>query len=90
MEVLKRQFQYFGPFPGKYDEIASQETVTAILYLMHEIPQSKTTPFYRTTEKEVGKKDKDFIGKVMMMDWRDRPTAKELLEDEWFREDGEE
>ena len=58
---------------------------------MHEIPQSQTTPFYRTTEREVGKKDKEFIGKIMMLDWRDRPTTKELLADEWFQEeDGEE
>lgn len=26
----------------------------------------------------------------MMMDWRDRPTARELLEDEWLKDDGEE
>lgn len=45
------------------------------------------TPFYLTTEKEVCKKDKEFIGKIMMMDWRDRPTAQELLEDEWFKEE---
>ena len=89
LEVLKRQFRYFGPFPAKYEEIATSETVTAILYLMQEIPQSQTTPFHRTTEREVSKKDKEFIGKIMMMDWRDRPTAKELLEDEWFKEDGE-
>jgi hypothetical protein len=89
LEVLKRQFSYFGPFPGKYEEIASQETVTAILYLMQEIPHSQTTPFYRTTEREVCKKDKEFIGKIMKLDWRDRPTAKELLEDEWFLEDAE-
>jgi hypothetical protein len=57
---------------------------------MHEIPQSQTTPFQRTTEREVCQKDKAFIGKIMMMDWRDRPTAKDLLEDEWFQEDGEE
>ena len=87
MEVLKRQFRYFGPFPPKYEEIASPETVTAILYLMQEIPKSQTTPFHRTTEREVGVKDKEFIGKIMMMDWRDRPTAKELLEDEWFEEE---
>lgn len=86
MEVLKRQFQYYGPFPGKYDEIASQETVRAILYLMQEIPRTKTTPFNRTVEEEVCAKDKDFIGKIMMMDWRDRPTANELLQDEWFEE----
>jgi hypothetical protein len=53
---------------------------------MHEVPQSKTTPFHRTTEREVYVKDKKFIGKIMKMDWRDRPTAKELLEDEWFKE----
>jgi len=90
LEVLKRQFRYFGPFPAKYEEIASPETTAAILYLMQEIPQSQTTPFHRTTVKEVCVKDKEFIGKIMMMDWRDRPTAKELLEDEWFKEDGEE
>jgi hypothetical protein len=90
LEVLKQQFRYFGPFPPKYEEIASPETVTAILYLMHEIPQSQTTPFQRTTEREVCQKDKAFIGKIMMMDWRDSPTAKDLLEDEWFQEDGEE
>ncbi|EGC45357.1 serine/threonine protein kinase [Histoplasma capsulatum var. duboisii H88] len=87
LEVLKQQFRYFGPFPGKYEEIAGPMTVKAILYLMQEIPQSKTTPFYRTTEKEVCKKDKEFIGKIMMMDWRDRPTAGKLLEDEWFKEE---
>ncbi|GIK02312.1 hypothetical protein Aspvir_006361 [Aspergillus viridinutans] len=90
LEVLKQQFRYFGPFPPKYEEIAGPETVTAILYLMQEIPQSQTTPFQRTTEREVCQKDKAFIGKIMMMDWRDRPTAKDLLQDEWFQEDGEE
>lgn len=62
-------------------------TVTAILYLMREIPQSQTTPFCLMTERGVCKKDKEFIGKIMMMDWRDRPTARELLEDKWFEED---
>lgn len=64
--------------------------MTAILYLMQEIPQSRTTPFSKTTEREVGKKDKEFIGKIMRMDWRDRPTARELSGDEWFEEDGDE
>ena len=82
-----QQFRYFGPFPAEYEEIASPETVTAILYLMEQIPQSQTTPFHKTTEREVCSTDKAFIGKIMMMDWRDRPTATELLKDEWFEED---
>jgi hypothetical protein len=56
---------------------------------MHEISQSRITPFSGTTENEVIKKDKKLIGKIMMLDWRDRPTAEELLRDEWFEEDGE-
>ncbi|KAL1882427.1 hypothetical protein Plec18167_002843 [Paecilomyces lecythidis] len=86
LEVLKQQFRYFGPFPVKYEEICSPETLTAILYLMREIPKSKTTPFRNTTEREVSKEDKEFIGRIMMMDWRDRPLARELLEDEWFKD----
>lgn len=84
LEVLKQQFRYFGPFPGKYEEIAGQMTVAAIIYLMQEIPQSQTTPFSRTVERGVGRKDKEFLGRIMKMDWRDRPSAKELLDDEWF------
>jgi hypothetical protein len=57
---------------------------------MKEIPATKTTPFRKTTESEVFEKDKEFIGKIMMMDWRDRPTAKELLEDDWFNKELEE
>jgi hypothetical protein len=81
LEVLKRQFRYFGPFPAKYEEIASPETVAALLYLIQEILQSQATPFHITTKREVCKKDKIFIEKIMKLDWRDRSTAKELLED---------
>jgi hypothetical protein len=35
------------------------------------------------TEREVIKKDNDFVYKIMKRDRRYRPTAKELLEDEW-------
>jgi hypothetical protein len=79
-----RQYSYFGPFPKKYEDIASQKTILAILYLIHEIPPSKATPFCWTTEREVCREDKEFIRKIMKIDWRDRPTAKELLNDSWF------
>jgi hypothetical protein len=60
------------------------------LYLLQEIPQSEKMSFQMTTESEVNEKDKNFTGKVMMMDWRDRSTAEELLKDEWFKDDAEE
>ncbi|KAI0459525.1 STE/STE20 protein kinase [Xylaria acuta] len=84
VEVVKSQFRYFGPFPPKIQEIVNEETLTSIVYLMQLIPPEKTTPFRFVTEREVDKEDKEFILKIMQMDWRDRPTAKELLQDEWF------
>jgi hypothetical protein len=56
---------------------------------MREIPAEKLTPFSHTTEREVIKKDRVFIGKMMKLDWRDRPTAKELLEDDWWNDEEE-
>lgn len=47
-------------------------------------PPESMTPFSRVTEREVMEEDKEFILKIMKMDWRDRPTARELLKDEWF------
>jgi serine/threonine protein kinase len=44
------------------------------------------TSFHRIADKEVCKKDKEFIGGVTKLDPRDRPTARGLLEHEWFRE----
>jgi hypothetical protein len=54
---------YLGLFPAKYEEVTASETVMAILYLMQEILQSQTMPFHRTVEREVCKKEKEFIGK---------------------------
>jgi len=47
------------------------------------------TPFALVTEREVSREDKEFICKIMKMDPRDRPTAEELLEDAWFKDDVE-
>lgn len=85
--MLKRQFQYFGHFPAKYRELGGDVIIQTMAYLMHDIPPAKMTHFYRTTEKEVCRKDKKFIGKIMMLDWRDRPTADQLLQDDWFKEE---
>ncbi|KAJ8128990.1 hypothetical protein O1611_g4640 [Lasiodiplodia mahajangana] len=90
LEVLKSQFRYFGPFPSKVQEIFNVETLTSIVHLMDLVPPQAMTPFRHVTEREVAKEDKDFVLKIMKMDWRDRPTAKELLSDEWFRTEPEE
>lgn len=85
LEVLMLQREYFGPFPPKVSVIFNAETLQSIVYLEHLVPPSERRPFRLVAEQEVGKEDKEFILKIMQMDWRDQPTAKELLRDEWFR-----
>lgn len=53
---------------------------------MQEVPKSKKTPSNRMTGREVSKEGNMFIREIMMMGWRSRPTARELLEDEWSKE----
>lgn len=60
-EVLKRQFQFFGPFPAKYAQIANNDTVEVIIWLMENL-QDKMKPFNLISEKEMCQSDKDFIG----------------------------
>jgi hypothetical protein len=87
LEVLMAQFRFFGLFFAKIEEIASLETVQTILYLIHKILKKETTPFAVVSEREICNEDKDFIQKMMKLDCRDRPTATELLQDEWWGED---
>lgn len=42
--------------------------------------------FRRISQEEIVKEDNDFICKIMKLDPRDRPLAKELLSDEWFHD----
>lgn len=84
-EVLKRQFQFFGPFPAKYTEIADNETVEVIICLM-EIFEGNVKPFHMITERELRKEDKEFIGWFMKLDPRDRPTAGEILSHGWWED----
>ena len=86
--VVVEQFKYFGPFPAKFEEIADPETVQSIILLRENIPKELFSNDPATTEREVSRRD-IFISKMMKLDWRDRPTAEELLEDEWWDNDEE-
>ncbi|KAH7391169.1 STE/STE20 protein kinase [Phaeosphaeria sp. MPI-PUGE-AT-0046c] len=89
LEVIKAQFRFFGPFSPKITEIADVDTAQVFIYLMKQIPSEKLTPFSRITKSEVSHRDNIFTSKMMKFDWRDRPTAKELLDDEWWEDDAE-
>lgn len=53
---------------------------------MQNSPLETLRPFHLTTTREISQEDKEFVLKVMKLDPRDRPTARELLDDGCFRE----
>lgn len=87
LNVLMEMYRFFGPFPASYTEVASEEVIQGIAWMIGEIPNNKLTPFACITEKEVCKKDREFILRIMKLDYRDRPTAREILDDEWWHDD---
>ncbi|KAF1990065.1 putative serine/threonine protein kinase [Aulographum hederae CBS 113979] len=87
--VVVNQHVIFGPFPDSLAEICSEGTWEDVKLLMSRVPFEWTKPFRWITEREICNEDKAFMLRVMRLDPRDRPTADELLEDEWFAETSE-
>lgn len=85
MQVLMRQIIHFGPVPRSYMEITDDDQQLVLGSLQQHISDEKMyRPFARACDKEVTMEDRAFIVKIMKLDPRDRPTAKELLRDDWF------
>lgn len=87
MQVLLKQVGIFGPVPLRYAEIADDErlgVLTAVINIVNQHNLRK--PFHLSADEELSREDRTFICKIMKFDPRDRPTAKELLQDEWFRQ----
>ncbi|MCJ1249722.1 hypothetical protein MMC30_006948 [Trapelia coarctata] len=86
--ILIKQASIFGPVPLSFQDIADDERLEILAKTIHFINDNNLKkPFYLSADKELSKEDRTFICKIMKLDPRDRPTAKELLQDEWFRED---
>ncbi|KAJ9237220.1 hypothetical protein DTO166G5_3616 [Paecilomyces variotii] len=86
IKILLKHHRCFGPFPESYEEIADQERLAVLIWVMQNSPPETLRPFHLTTTQEISQEDKEFVLKVMKLDPRDRPTARELLDDGWFRE----
>ncbi|KAF2453005.1 hypothetical protein BDY21DRAFT_388268 [Lineolata rhizophorae] len=73
---------------GTATDIADEEALAILTHVMNGVPDDMLKPFRNITEREIAE-DKAFVLRmmklVMKLDPRDRPTAKELLQDEWFR-----
>ncbi|KAF4634388.1 hypothetical protein G7Y89_g3721 [Cudoniella acicularis] len=88
MHVLIRQIAVFGPCPASYDSLIAKEDDArwdalggAVQFIMD---NNRIKPFALANDECLTEADKRFILRIMKLDPRDRPSARELLEDEWF------
>ncbi|KMU88548.1 hypothetical protein CIHG_06348 [Coccidioides immitis H538.4] len=70
-------------YPGSF-LLTNPNTLGVLSLIMNDVPPEKLRPFSLASQREISEDDKEFVLKIMKLDPRDRPTAKELLEDEWF------
>jgi casein kinase II subunit alpha len=85
VHVLIKQMRFFGPPSVKYQELLDEErlqTVTTLLKYIH--ANNLYKDFSKAEDPELSIEDRDFICRIMKLDPRERPTAKELLEDPWL------
>ena len=69
-----------------YLDFADDDALKLMTHAMESIPLEKRTPFHLNTEREIVREDNLFLQKIMRLDPRDRLTASEILQDEWFAE----
>ncbi|PWY70287.1 STE/STE20 protein kinase [Aspergillus sclerotioniger CBS 115572] len=85
LKILTKYYVFFGPYPPSYVDLADDETLAILSYVMDNVPAEKRKPFSRAGRQEISVEDREFVCKIMRMDPRDRPTARELLGDKWFQ-----
>ncbi|KAK3169422.1 hypothetical protein OEA41_008805 [Lepraria neglecta] len=85
LQVLVKQVSIFWAISSNFKEIADEERLGILTAVINHINDNKMwKPFSRAEDVELSEEDRNFIEKIMKLDPRDRPTAKELLQDEWF------
>lgn len=84
LKILMKHHQCFEAFAASYDEIADKERRAVLIWVMRHCPGDAMRPFHLTTSQEICDEEKEFVLKVMRLNQRDRPSAKELSEDSWF------
>ena len=84
VKIFMKHHRCFGPFPESYEQIADQQRLAILIWIMQNSPPDTLRPFHLTTTREICQEDKEFVLKVMKLDPPDRPSAQQLLEDEWF------
>ncbi|KAE8363780.1 serine/threonine protein kinase [Aspergillus caelatus] len=84
LKILMKHHQCFGSFPASYDEIADQDRLAVLVWIMQNTPLETPRPFHLITSREISQQDMEFVFKIRKLDHRDRPTADSLFGDGWL------
>lgn len=84
IKILMKHHRCFGPFPESYEEIADQQRLGVLVWIMQNSPPETLQPFHLTTTQEICEQDKEFVLRAMKLDPRERPSAQQLLKASWF------
>ena len=83
--VLALQCAYFGPFPDKYVELSDAITMEHLHGIEELVAQRGGRIKYRNTlARHFCKETMEFLDRFMKLDPRDRPSAQDLLQDQWL------
>ena len=85
IRILTLQNAYFGPFPTSFTELDVDLTTEYLDALERFVTRQGGRKRYRNTLAfHMSKETVRFVDKIMKLDPRDRPTAQELLQDQWL------
>ena len=83
--ILTLQCAYFGPFPDKYVELSDAITMQYLHGIEGLVAQRGGRKKYRNTLTTLfSKETMKFLDRLMKLDPRDRPSAQDLLQDQWL------
>ena len=82
VHVVIRQNMFFGPFPESYLSIADAEAIEILTMIVGSAQQMM--PLSTVLSDVMDPNDRDFLCGIMKLDPRDRPLAKEILQNPWF------
>lgn len=82
--ILFKHHRVFGPFPPTYQELVDQSSLELLALIHQQSPKETLRPFHLAVDKELSHENKAFLLRIMKLDPRDRPTARQILKDAWF------
>lgn len=88
IHIIIRQLAHFGPVPKSYMDLIPREDTARWTILggatQYIKDNQKQRPFKLIEDDCLTEDDREFLLKVMKLDPRERPTAKQLLQNKWF------